>query len=276
MFRMPFNSAVGALLVVAVCVPAASAVAQTQTPRHVRVVYGPAPIEHWYRAPARDPLLEAEPGTTLEVLEKEKDWFWVIVPRDVHGTRRAGWIRASYVEPVVPRAATTSPVDGSRGEPGPLATTISPAANGVPATPAISENGVAITERRSETASSLTNVPNATKAYTFEDVHFDRDRSSLRPEDMDRLRAAVIALKADPSLEVNISGSTCSLGTTVYNRALGVRRASAVKSYLVSEGVAADRLHTVSLGEEHAKYDNSREETRQLNRRVALVPYAQP
>ena len=275
MSRLPFNSAVGALLVVAVCVPAASAVAQTQTPRHVRVVHGPAPIEHWFRAPARDALLEVEPGTTLEVLERDTDWFWVIVPRDVHGTRRAGWIRASYVEPVVPRAAT-SPEDGSRGEPGPLATTISPAANGVPATPAIAENGIAITERRSEPASSLTNVPNATKAYTFEDVHFDRDRSSLRPEDMDRLRAAVIALKTDPSLEVNISGSTCSLGTTAYNRALGVRRAKAVKSYLVSEGIAADRLHTVSLGEEHAKYDNSREETRQLNRRVALVPHAQP
>jgi hypothetical protein len=52
---------------------------------------------------------------------------------------------------------------------------------------------------------------------------------------------------------------------------LGDRRANAVKDYLVSRGVAADRLRTVSYGEERPKYDNSREETRRLNRRAALV-----
>jgi outer membrane protein OmpA-like peptidoglycan-associated protein len=40
----------------------------------------------------------------------------------------------------------------------------------------------------------------------------------------------------------------------------------------VSEGIAADRLHMISLGEAHAKYDNSGEQTRHLNRRVALIP----
>lgn len=92
---------------------------------------------------------------------------------------------------------------------------------------------------------------------------------------MDILRAALAALEADPLLS-NIEAYTCSLGTTTYNLALGARRANAVKNYLVSEGIAADRLHTVSPGEDHAKHDNSREETRQLNRRVALVPNVQP
>ena len=41
--------------------------------------------------------------------------------------------------------------------------------------------------------------------------------------------------------------------------------------YLVSRGISADRLNTVSYGEERPKYDNSREETRRLNRRAALV-----
>jgi OOP family OmpA-OmpF porin len=44
-----------------------------------------------------------------------------------------------------------------------------------------------------------------------------------------------------------------------------------VREYLVSRGVAADRLQTVSYGEERPKYDNAREETRRLNRRAAMV-----
>jgi len=44
-----------------------------------------------------------------------------------------------------------------------------------------------------------------------------------------------------------------------------------VKDYLVSRGITADRLQTISYGEERPKYDNSREETRRLNRRAALV-----
>jgi OOP family OmpA-OmpF porin len=105
----------------------------------------------------------------------------------------------------------------------------------------------------------------------FDDVHFDRDRYSLRPEEMTALGAALTALKADPSLVVNIQGHTCSLGSEAYNLGLGLRRATAVKDYLVSQGIAADRLHLISLGEGHAKYDNSVEQTRHLNRRVTLV-----
>jgi OOP family OmpA-OmpF porin len=44
-----------------------------------------------------------------------------------------------------------------------------------------------------------------------------------------------------------------------------------VRDYLVSRGVAANRLTTVSYGEERPRHDNSREETRRLNRRAALV-----
>jgi OOP family OmpA-OmpF porin len=70
---------------------------------------------------------------------------------------------------------------------------------------------------------------------------------------------------------VEIEGHTCSIGTAEYNLALGNRRATAVKDYLVSRGVTEDRLRTVSYGEERPKYDNAREETRRLNRRAALV-----
>jgi len=68
-----------------------------------------------------------------------------------------------------------------------------------------------------------------------------------------------------------IEGHTCNIGTAEYNLALGDRRASSVRDYLVSRGIPASRLETRSFGEERPKYDNAREETRRLNRRAALV-----
>jgi peptidoglycan-associated lipoprotein len=125
-----------------------------------------------------------------------------------------------------------------------------------------------------KTASDTVNIqvtrPPA-RTYTFEDVYFDFDRYSLRPEATRVLDEAVNALREDPTLRVTIEGHTCNIGTAEYNLALGDRRANAVRAYLIGRGVTADRLQTVSYGEERPKYDNAREETRRLNRRAALV-----
>src|SRR5207237_1845588 len=107
--------------------------------------------------------------------------------------------------------------------------------------------------------------------YTFEDVHFDFDRYSLRPEETRALDEAVRTLQANPQLRIEIEGHTCNIGTAEYNLALGERRATSVREYLVSRGIGADRMRTVSYGEERPKYDNAREETRRLNRRAALL-----
>jgi outer membrane protein OmpA-like peptidoglycan-associated protein len=109
------------------------------------------------------------------------------------------------------------------------------------------------------------------RTYTFEDVHFDFDRYSLRPEATRVLDEAVSAMRQDSTLRLTIEGHTCNIGTAEYNLALGNRRANAVRDYLVSRGISADRLNTVSYGEERPKYDNAREETRRLNRRAALT-----
>jgi peptidoglycan-associated lipoprotein len=125
-----------------------------------------------------------------------------------------------------------------------------------------------------KTASDTVNIqvtrPPA-RTYTFEDVYFDFDRYSLRPEATRVLDEAVNALREDPMLRVTIEGHTCNIGTAEYNLALGDRRANAVRAYLLGRGVTGDRLQTVSYGEERPKYDNAREETRRLNRRAALV-----
>ena len=78
-------------------------------------------------------------------------------------------------------------------------------------------------------------------------------------------------MRQDATLKREIEGHTCSIGTAEYNLALGERRATAVRDYLTSRGVTADRLRTVTYGEERPKHDNAREETRRLNRRAALV-----
>jgi len=111
----------------------------------------------------------------------------------------------------------------------------------------------------------------ALKEIVFEDVHFDFDRYSLRPEATRALDEAIKSLQDNPGLRIEIEGHTCNIGTAEYNLALGERRANAVRDYLASRGIGADRLRTVSYGEERPKHDNSREETRRLNRRAAMV-----
>jgi OOP family OmpA-OmpF porin len=111
----------------------------------------------------------------------------------------------------------------------------------------------------------------AVKTITFEDVHFDFDRYTLRPEAVKILDDAIESLRANADMRITIEGHTCNIGTAEYNLALGERRAQAVRDYLTNRGVAAGRMQTVSYGEERPKYDNSREETRRLNRRAALT-----
>jgi outer membrane protein OmpA-like peptidoglycan-associated protein len=113
--------------------------------------------------------------------------------------------------------------------------------------------------------------PRPVVELNFEDVYFDFDRSTLRPEALRLLDDAVSRLQANPDKNIVIEGHTCSIGTAEYNLALGNRRATSVRDYLLSRGVSAGRMETRSYGEERPKYDNSREETRRLNRRAALV-----
>jgi outer membrane protein OmpA-like peptidoglycan-associated protein len=109
------------------------------------------------------------------------------------------------------------------------------------------------------------------KEFVFEDVHFDFDRYSLRPEAVRALDEAIKTLQENAELRIEVEGHTCNIGTSEYNLALGERRANAVREYLTSRGIGADRLRAVSYGEERPKHDNAREETRRLNRRAAMV-----
>ena len=131
-----------------------------------------------------------------------------------------------------------------------------------------------VSDGRGGNASALVTIQvirPARKEIVFEDVHFDFDRYSLRPEATRALDEAIKSLQENADLRLEIEGHTCNIGTAEYNLALGERRAAAVREYLQGRGIGADRLRTVSYGEERPKHDNAREETRRLNRRAALL-----
>jgi len=106
---------------------------------------------------------------------------------------------------------------------------------------------------------------------TFEDVHFDFDRSTLRPDAIMILDRAVMTLQANPMLNVTIEGHTDSVGTVEYNLSLGERRANAVRDYLLNRGIAAGRMRTVSYGEERPIDTNNTDAGRAMNRRAHIV-----
>jgi outer membrane protein OmpA-like peptidoglycan-associated protein len=84
----------------------------------------------------------------------------------------------------------------------------------------------------------------------FEDVHFDFDKSTLKPEAKAILKRNIQMLKDNPKAKVRIAGYTSAAGTPDYNQSLSERRANAVQEYLVSEGIITpDRLSTIGYGE---------------------------
>jgi outer membrane protein OmpA-like peptidoglycan-associated protein len=86
----------------------------------------------------------------------------------------------------------------------------------------------------------------------FEDIHFDFDKSTLKPEAQAILKRNIQLLKNNPQAQIRVAGYTSASGTEAYNQKLSERRANAVRAYLVSEGVIApDRLSIVGYGETH-------------------------
>ena len=114
------------------------------------------------------------------------------------------------------------------------------------------------------------------RSYTFDDVYFDLDGFTLRAEATSVLDGAARAMLADPALNIDIEGHTCNIGTSEYNVGLADRRASAVRDYFVNRGIDASRLRMAGYGEEDPEHANAHEDTRKLNRRVALVVRLQP
>jgi OOP family OmpA-OmpF porin len=112
--------------------------------------------------------------------------------------------------------------------------------------------------------------PAASKVTFAADAFFDFDKSVLKPEGRAKLDDLVSKIR-DVNLEVIIAvGHTDSIGSDAYNQKLSVRRAEAVKAYLVSKGIERNRVYTEGKGEKQPVADNRTKEGRAKNRRVEI------
>ena len=110
----------------------------------------------------------------------------------------------------------------------------------------------------------------ASKVTYAADAFFDFDKSVLKPEGKAKLDDLAGKIKSI-NLEVIIAvGHTDSVGTDAYNQKLSVRRAEAVKAYLVTKGIEKNRVYTEGKGEKQPVADNKTAQGRAKNRRVEI------
>ena len=114
--------------------------------------------------------------------------------------------------------------------------------------------------------------PAAPQKLVLEGVNFDFDKATLRQEDIGSLDNDVATLKSWGDVDIEVAGHTDSMGSDAYNMKLSQQRAEAVRNFLISRGVAADRLTAKGYGESQPVADNATEEGRFKNRRVELAP----
>jgi peptidoglycan-associated lipoprotein len=105
----------------------------------------------------------------------------------------------------------------------------------------------------------------------LEDVHFDYDQATLSDQARAVLEKHALWLQNHRAAKVSVEGHCDERGTVDYNLALGDKRARAARDYLVSLGVAADRLGTVSYGKERPLVTGGGEQSFARNRRAHFV-----
>lgn len=111
-------------------------------------------------------------------------------------------------------------------------------------------------------------------ASPLKDIFFEFDRYDLKPGARSTLRENAGWLKNNPSVRIEIEGHCDERGTNEYNLALGAKRAQSAKDYLVTLGIPAERLSTISYGEEIPVCKEHNEDCWRRNRhdRFVIIP----
>jgi peptidoglycan-associated lipoprotein len=101
-----------------------------------------------------------------------------------------------------------------------------------------------------------------------EDIYFEFDSSTLTPESQELLTKKALWLKSNSTVHVVIEGHCDDRGTSEYNLALGDRRATSTKAYLIDLGISPSRMVTISYGEERPFMSGQNEKAWAKNRRA--------
>lgn len=109
----------------------------------------------------------------------------------------------------------------------------------------------------------------------LKDVYYQFDSVELEGDAIEILKKNAEWLKANPKTRVEVEGHCDDVGSAEYNLALGAKRAQTAKDFLIKEGIAADRLVTISYGKEAPACFEHTEECRVKNRRARFVMFTE-
>jgi outer membrane protein OmpA-like peptidoglycan-associated protein len=174
----------------------------------------------------------------------------------------------------VQRIDTTAVAGGEVSQPGiapPAVSTNQPNSIQLP-------NGTALAIPAAGTEARFIAFIRDTTQHAGESASFDMDRltfannsANLLPQSDDQLRTIATIIKSYPNVAVRVAGYTDNVGSPATNQRLSAQRASAVRAALVKDGVPASQLSAQGYGQKNPEADNSTDQGRAQNRRVALV-----
>ena len=108
------------------------------------------------------------------------------------------------------------------------------------------------------------------ETYLIDNILFDFDKSILNKSSFEQLNKAVILLKKNPRVKIELSAHTDSVGSVIYNDSLSNKRAKVAAEYIISKGVAPKRISSKGYGDSMPIETNETPEGRSLNRRVEI------
>lgn len=133
---------------------------------------------------------------------------------------------------------------------------------------AATASAVPIEDKPGASASTSDAAAKEVLDLAFQNLNFDTDKDTIRPESYEGMDKLAELLKKETSWKLLIEGHTDSVGTDAYNLDLSKRRASSAKKYLVGKGAVDGMITTQGYGESQPIADNKTAEGRQKNRRV--------
>lgn len=189
--------------------------------------------------------------------------------------------KAPLVKPPGPEVAIPGPGKSETGtagrdtEAGRMVPTAPPVES--TATPVVTEKIPANPDGTIRTTSSMEDLTEDGKYrkdrefFKSNTVYFDFDRSTVKAGERVKVEEVALCLKGDANVKLLVEGHCDERGTEEYNRALGERRALSLREYLVHLGIGADRIHTISFGEDQPAVPGHNDAAWAKNRRGEFV-----